>query len=344
MFALGNIMRSAWRRSEDGPLNILLVGENNEKYTSLFCQTAHNFYLWSPNNSDLWKNEIERKPENLQVITQDWPTACFDMIICNNRIEQYDIASALASRFHLPVVLIDHCSSSVVQPLHAFANVNVESPELLNKNPSLIVPTSEYISLSWPTSKLRLVIPIAIDTEKFSIPNKRQHDDAFGPSLTERRLVFDNNTPSKVGEEIFGTFGDSIYTVIPTDSDLVDKERIYKQGDYFINPQNNVTVKMLEAMACGNIPICFSKPDLEQFIENEVDGFIVNSSKEIKPLLERLDKLSEEDRAHISQNARAKVTSAQITMEDFISKWNSVFNYMRGQYHGIGHNSGLTEI
>lgn len=343
MFPLGNIIRSVWRRSENGPLNILLIAENNEKYMSLICQTAHNFYLWSPNGPS-WKNAIERKPENLQEISPDWPTSCIDMIICNDRLEQYDAAVSLASRFHLPIVLIDHCSRSVIRPLNAFNRAHVDNPELLNKNPNVIVPTSEHISLSWPTSKIRLVIPIGIDIEKFSIPDSRSYNAAFGPSLTERRVVFDNNTAPQVGEEIFRTFGDSIYTVIPTDSDIVDKERIYQQGDYFINSQNHVTVKMLEAMACGNIPICFSHPDLVELIENGVDGFIVDQSQEIQPLLERLDRLSEEERSQMSENARAKVVSTQSTMEAFISKWESVFNYMRSQYHGISHNSGMSEV
>jgi hypothetical protein len=345
MFLVENIIRSACRRSEDTRLNILVISENNEKYMSLVCQTEHNFYLWATDNRS-WDSNAEKKPENLQVINMDWPTTYFDMIICNDRLEQYDLGASLAHKFHLPILLIDHCSSEVVKPLHALAKVDIESPQAqLAKNPTVTVPVSEQISLSWPVAKLRLVIPPAIDTNKFCISDRRLSKDDFGTDLTERRVVFDNQIPPQVAESIFRTFGATTYSVIPTDSDIREKEKIYTQGDYFINSQNYVTVKMLESMACGNIPICFSTPDLVRFIENGVDGFIVEKSEDIAPLLLRLDKLSEEEISQISKNARKKIVNGScITNEDFISKWKSVFSYMKSQYYGSAWNTGIPEV
>ena len=113
MFLIENVIRSASRRSDEGPLNVLIVAENNEKYIKLVCQTENNFYLWS-SSGNAWKKEIETRPENLQVINQEWPTSYFDMIVCNNRLEQYDLASSLANKFNLHILLIDNCSSSAV--------------------------------------------------------------------------------------------------------------------------------------------------------------------------------------------------------------------------------------
>ena len=339
MFLIENVIRSACRKLSDGPLNILLIAENNEKYMSLVCKTPNNFYLWG-SGDDSWKDEIAKKPKNLQIINKDWPTSYIDMIICNDRVNQYDLAASLSHRFHLPIILIDHCSRDSIQPLPALSTPTIDCPNRLNKNPSATISLSEHISLSGPSGKLRLVIPAGIDTDKFCIPDERSPDSAFGLDLTETRIVFDNNTRREVAASIFGSFGESNYNVLPTDSDLEEKERIYKQGDYFINPQNHVTVKMLEAMACGNIPICFSNPDLVQFIDNGVDGFIVQDISEIKGLLANLDELTPAERAKISQNARAKVISSQLGPEDFITKWTSVFNYMKSQYYDVEDTAG----
>jgi hypothetical protein len=339
MFLIENVIRSACRKLLVGPLNILLIAENNEKYMSLVCKTQNNFYLWDTGGVS-WKNEIEKRPENLQVINKDWPTSYMDMIICNNRVSQYDLAASLSHRFHLPIVLIDHCSRDSIQPFAALTSPTIDCPNRLSKNPSATISISEYISLSGPSGKLRLVIPTAIDTDKFCIPDGRLPDSAFGPHLTERRIIFDNNTRREVATSIFAAFGESNYSVLPTDSDVGEKERIYKQGDYFINPQNYVTVKMLESMACGNIPICFSKPDLVQFIENGVNGFIINDLSQIKGLLAHLDELTQAERTNISENARAKVISSQLTTEDFITKWTSVFNYMKSQYYDVEDTAG----
>ena len=332
MFLIENVIRSASRRSDEGPLNVLIVAENNEKYIKLVCQTENNFYLWS-SSGNAWKKEIETRPENLQVINQEWPTSYFEMIVCNNRLEQYDLASSLANKFHLPILLIDHCSSSAVKPTSALESIALSNPQALYKNPSVVVPISEPVSLSWPSGNLRLVIPAGIDTEKFHIPEKRPLHASFGIEMTEHRIIFDNNTSPQVGEAIFRAFGKKMYTVIPTDSDIKDKEDIYQQGDYFINPQNHVTVKMLESMSCGNIPICFAKTDLIEFIENGVDGFLVDKIEDIPVLLRNLDRLSPKERSSIGERAREKVINTQLAPKDFASKWKSVFNYMKSQYY-----------
>ena len=139
--------------------------------------------------------------------------------------------------------------------------------------------------------------------------------------------------PSQVGQVIFGAMEGKPYTVIPTDSPMKDKKRIYQQGDYFINPTNHVTIKMLEAMLCGNIPVCFNRPDIQSFVENEKNGFIINDLNEISSVISHLASLSPEKRKEIATNAREKVISTHMNTEEFVSKWESVFNYMKSQYY-----------
>ena len=329
MFVVENVIQSVLRKNSASPLNILLIGQGNEKYTSLLCKTPHNFFLWeSP-----WNDLVEERPENLTVIDQQWPTRYFDMAICNDRFDEYNHAASLATRFHFPLLLIDHCSSNVLARTDAFAEVSVDSPQSLLKSPHAIISRSQYVNESWPHGKLRLVIPAAVDPEKFYIPSERVKDPEIGANLTERRLVFDNSVSPQVGQVIFGAMGDKPYTVIPTDSPMADKRRIYQQGDYFINPKNHVTIKMLEAMLCGNIPVCFNRPDIASFIENEKDGFIVNDLSQLSSLISRLNELSESERQEISENARQKVISTHLSHEEFVSKWESVFNYMKSQYY-----------
>ena len=334
MFTVENVIRSATRKFSDDPLNILVVCSNNEKYLSLLSKTGHNFFVITKNGSQ-WKGQIEKMPENFCTIDQNWPSSYFDMVLCNERVEQYGLAEDFSTNFHLPILLIDHVSSHAIRPHNAFAEIHVEFPQSLIKNCSASGSVSEYVKSSWPGSNLSLTIPIGIDTEKFSIPPVRILDEAFGNELSPTRIVFDNNTQPEIGDAIFSSFVENSHTVIPTDSDIVEKERIYQQGDYFLNAQNHVTVKMLEAMACGNIPICFKRPDTEQFIDHGVDGFLIDEPQEVPSLIEKLDGLSPEQRAQISHQAREKILTTVSTPEDFASKWNGIFSYMRSQYYTI---------
>jgi|7_EtaG_2_1085326.scaffolds.fasta_scaffold00081_31 hypothetical protein len=329
MFVIENAIRSVLRRTLDDPLNVLIVDGNNEKYISLLCQAPHNFYLWeSP-----WNDEVEKRPDNLQLIGPQWPTSYFDMIICNDRLDQYNQAVSLAQQLHLPIVLIDHCSSNVVKAADVFSKTTVQDPRSLHKNPTATISASEHINQSWPGGRLRLIIPPSIDVERFCIQRERTVNKKIGTDLTERRIVFDNSVSPQAAQIIFGAFKEKSYTVIPTDSPITDKQEIYQQGDYFIHPYNNVTIKLLEAMACGNIPVCFNTPDIVEFIENNSDGFVINGLEDIVPTFSHLDELSDSERTQMSQNARNKAVSALVPEEDFASKWTSVFNYMKGQYY-----------
>jgi predicted transcriptional regulator len=328
---MGNVINSIHRINKEDPLNIILLCNNHEKYLSLVCKTGHNFYLWKKDGSpSSWNEGIEKKPENLRVLDRRALCTNFDYIISNDRLEQYNEASELALKFHTPIILIDHCCSSILKPHDVFSDVAPSDPQALLKTPGAVVSLSADISKSWHKNGLDLVIPIGIDTEKFSAKTPDGPDDVFG-ELSETTIVFDNNVGQSVGQRIFARLVNKPYSVIPTDSDVSNKEEIYQHGSYFINPYKNITTKLLEAMSSENVPICFRGAEMESFIEHGANGFLVDSEYEIAAILEELD-IDASTRIAVGKNARDKVLALN-SMDNFLSKWKHLLNYMRSQFY-----------
>ena len=332
MFVMKNIINSVLRSGGDEKLNIVTLCEHDEKYISLLCQTGHNFYIPTGETSSRWVSETCPAPPNLHILGEksDTPPS-FDFIVCHDRLENYDQAMSLSSLMHLPIILVDHCVAPKKTPVGG--NFSIGDPERLSRFPDITVSLSSEISNGWEKNGLDLVVPIGIDTERFSPAESRSSNNIFNEKLSPKRVVFDNAVTQSVAATIFSALGRSEHSVLPTDSDILQKEEIYREGDYFVNSWATVTVKLLEAMACGNVPICFRTPDTESFIDHGKDGYLVESPLDLASLVAHLDEnpsISKE----VGQRARQKIIDNH-SIDSFLSKWSHVLSYMRSQFYSI---------
>lgn len=336
MFVMQNIINSVVRIGNQEKLNILTLCNHHEKYISTLCETGHNFYIPISDSSSAWVKETCSVPKNLRLLgPRDFTPLSFDFIICHDRLEQYNEAHRLAHLMHLPLILVDHCGASTVKNRPFGINFSVDTPENLVKTPTATVSLSSSISKSWPKNGLDLVIPLGVDTERFSPRScgSESGPGIFNETLSPTRIVFDNAVTPEAASAIFGGLSKTEYSVLPTDSDVVQKEEIYREGDYFINSYTSITVKLAEAMACETVPICFRTPESQDFIEHGTDGFIIDTSLELLPLLKALDE-DEDMRREVGKNAREKIVQNH-SLGAFTSKWTHIFNYMKSQFHSL---------
>lgn len=317
MIAVNNLIRSVKRACIDSDINtfnILTMCQNNEKYIHLLAQTQHNFYTLV---EEPWNNLIENKPPNIQSL--DLLFDDLDYILCYNRAEQYDKAQSLSRQLHVPIILIDMCSSALIRPQHLLEGLQVKNLALLNKQPALRVCSSEYIQQSWNATN-SIIIPIGIDANKFQ-PTKAEN---------EILIAIDNNTIEQVGAIIAGQLGEQ-YQIIPTDHNNLNDIALNKSR-YFINTNKTITVKTLEAMAAGAVVICLKDPDTEHFIENYKTGVLISQISDLSATIESLETDKANIRIEIAKTARHKIINEH-SMEQFISKWNQAFQIAQSVFY-----------
>jgi len=322
-----SIINSALRIRNDKPLNIVTLSYNDEKYIETLCSIGHNFYLWKPNGFSEWNKAIAPIPANLSILTEKdivSPTH-FDLVICHDRLDQLAHAEKISVAFHLPIIVIDHCHQETLRPHPAMGNIQIQNaPSLVNRSTvSMRVSSSNQIQQSWNDHTIGSVVRPGVDTERFTTPSRER-------SYESPRLAFDNNLPEQMAHGILSDI--NRYHVVPVDrEDKGSRSDPYHEGDIFINTYKNVTIKLLEAMSCECIPICFDSPDVQEFISHGENGFIVGSPNEIHTVIEDLYESPETMRTMATSARQTIIEHNQI--QNFIDGWAKGLDFIRPQFY-----------
>ena len=314
---VNNILRSISRARSDSniKLNILTACRNNEKYIALLSQTKHNFYILKEHK---WNHLIETCPSNVQVL-HDWSEP-LDYIICYDRAEQYDEMSIISQQLHVPIILVDMCSKTMIRPQHLVEQMHNINLDQLNRTVNLQVYSSEDIQRSWTTyNGISILIPIGINIDKF------KNEESTNPCI-----AIDNNTIAQVGAQI-STQVRELFPILPTDHDNLQDSITVNKSRYFINTYKSITVKTLEAMSAENVVICLNTPDTSNFITNQETGVLIDTLKDLHNTLTWLEK-DNDMRVKIAQQARQKIISDHL-MQPFIDSWSNAFSIIKSSFY-----------
>ena len=118
-------------------------------------------------------------------------------------------------------------------------------------------------------------------------------------------------------------------------TDREDRTNVYNLGPVFINTWKNINIKLLEAMACGTIPISIETPEISHVIKHNETGFIVKDVDQMINVIEKVKNNEIRNIQQISQNARDYVVENH-SMNNFIEKWNQVFQLASNSFYSRG--------
>jgi len=106
MQQIRNLTNKAIKKPVDEPLNILTCFYDGVFDVEL-AKTGHNFYGAINDSSNEWC-PIDDIPSNMFFLPGTQHFQHYDFILCNNRIEKWDLATRLQNYMQLPIVTIDH--------------------------------------------------------------------------------------------------------------------------------------------------------------------------------------------------------------------------------------------
>ena len=100
---------------------------------------------------------------------------------------------------------------------------------------------------------------------------------------------------------------------------------------YFINSNTTITVKLLEAMATGNVVICLKSNEMESFIQHNHNGVLINSIDDLSNTIKTLENTPNK-RVEIGNNARSHILENH-SLENFIKKWKTAFSMVKSSFY-----------
>lgn len=109
---LSGTLRSI-NRDRNRPLNILMAN-NHEGYSATLAKTGHNFYVLRHPKFHPWDEKERPVPPNFFFLNGDEITQqlksdmAFDLVLTQNRIDQWPIMIQLAQQMNCPLLQMEH--------------------------------------------------------------------------------------------------------------------------------------------------------------------------------------------------------------------------------------------
>lgn len=319
-------------KTKNSPLNIIVIGATHERYESALCETGHNFY--SIKSSKEWNTEYDSVPKNYYIIDELPHHVTYDLILCHTSCDRLSTAVSFRDYFNIPLIRMTH-----VLPDNRF-NINdqVNYFHRFKGHIDLDLFISEYNARCWHgehCDNLRIVHH-GLDTEiwQSKIKNKdrqntcmsvvnfwKDRDWCCGYNLWKNTVnlglkhsVYGNNEGLSIPLEKRG---------------LVEK---YNENKIYLNTSlhSPVPMALLEAMACGCIPISTNNCMIPEIIEHGKNGLLGDTPDELYGHCRSV--MMDDDLAKSLSYAASTTIVNKFNINQFTQQWNENFENILFQY------------
>ncbi len=319
-------MSNLLKKLVDGPQEKLkiLTTATHEGYQSNLAKTGHEFYLLSENGFKSWDFHTRPLPPNTYLCPANHSQLDrligFDLVLCQNKISEFQPLSQIAHSNGIPLIVLDH-----TEP---FPNLTKLQLEILTQyRGDINVFITDHNKNTWRGSDEDVVIPHGIDTNLFSGWNGTELSGLSVVNLFPQRDVFCGwNLWQEISKEVpvkLVGFNPGLSESI---NDVQLLSQTYASHRFFLNTSqlSPVPLSMLEAMSCGCPVVTTNKQQISKLIKHGYNGLMSNDPKELISFCRQL--MDDEKLAKSIGEAGRETILKEHSMDIFISRWNNVFD------------------
>jgi hypothetical protein len=269
MGIVSNIIRNAIK-SDNDKLNIIVAPYDGIFELSLCEHTIHDYYLLS-SAQKLAQPEVRHdRLLHLNNNFTNWPISFdFDLIICNDIINQINICSQISKILHIPLLIIHH---SLKPPFVKLEDIQILKTTYENNT---IIVMDDIINKSWYSNYqvLPYFAKLSSDTQK---ENKLLIAGTFNPN--QLFFIQEIKQKSKIPVTIVG-YNNNLSKPVS----FLECLELLKTHKIYLNLYNDLELNslMLYAMSAGCTIISTPSPFNEKFIKHGKNGFIAKTIDEI---------------------------------------------------------------
>lgn len=294
----------------------------HEGFQTMLGETGHEFYMLSHPQLKTWDFHTRPLPRNhyIHALNTDQMVANipYDLVLCQNRLQQYPILSDIAKRYHLPLIMLDH-----TEPPPRITKKQLK--ELQDQKSIFNVFITEHNKNSWGNPDNAIVIPHGINTDVFqgwkggeqglSVVNLFPQRDVFCGWNLWQEVV--NKIPIKLVGHNPG-LSKSVNNI----QELVGE---YQSCAFYLNTSqlSPIPLSLMEAMACGCPIVSTPKQEIPKIIKHGENGLLGETATE---LIEHCQFMlnNKEEAVRMGTSARQTILN-QFSIQCFVERWNKVF-------------------
>ena len=322
---MSSIMSASTRDPEE-KLNILTF-PTHERYESMLAKTGHTFYAYRAEGIKDWNETYAKLPSNYILLdpalgeSQIPDYVDFDLVLSQNKFGQFQVAKELATKFHLPLVSLEH-----TLPMPAWGESMRYQLREMRGHINIFISEYSINDWGWKTEEDTEVITHGIDTELFCPSEEDRSDEIL--SVVNDWINRDWCCGFSIWQDVIKGLPHKVVGDTPgLSKPAASTEELvatYQNSRIFLNTStiSPVPTALMEAMSCGCAVVSTATCMIPEIIENGVNGFISNDHEELKQYL--VDLLNDEGLAkEIGNNARKTITE-KYSASKFVDRWNEI--------------------
>lgn len=308
-----NVYRNALKRERR--LNILSFCHDG-LFEYMLAQAFPEHYFYGLYQQPHWMQDILNLPNLEWISCNSFPQYLdADLLICNDKLDNFDSYQNLSFTLHLPVIGVEH--TTVPMNMRPEDRYIINSKRKFHKDISIL----DIVNTSW--GRESVVIPYGLDT-----PEKVEKTDQilligdFQQKDYQHIQEFIRNTPTRI--KVLGHTPGISKPPESWDSLLQD----FAESSLFLCLSSSVNhpILLLYAMAYGCVPIANSTPLLDHIISESQSGLIGRNMDEIKTEINKITA-----QPHQIQNLSAnaiRYIQDNFSPEQFQENWEEVWQTM----------------
>ena len=338
-FVVGSILRQA-SLTDESTLNIITFC-THERYEQSLAKTGHNFYALKSGKT--WNSNYGVQPENYHQVSKLLEHIDYDLVLCQDS-GRYPEARQVADMYNLPLVLLTHTLPDVRY------DINNQTKIMQSLEADHFVFISQYSVQQWDMERRDdvSVIRHGIDFDFWN-----EYQVAVEDRLAGTVISVANHFPDRdwcLGWELWcdivgfdnqsGSLPKGV-TLVGDNQPLSQSasphvlRKKYNESVVFLNTSlhSPVPMSLLEAMACGCIPVSTETCMIPEVITEGVDGFMSNDPDTLKTLVDRLK--NDPDYAATYGNNAKQTIREHYNLDRFTKEWNELFQKVIKKYESL---------
>lgn len=318
----------------------VLTAPTHEAYETSLVKTKHEFYAYrQPGRLKEWNTKYRPIPPNYNLLdgTKDQfkPDMIFDIILSQNKFDQFGIFKPLSDGLNIPLISLEH-----TLPVPQWGKSRRSALKAMRGDLNVFI--SEFSVKEWgfelddPTVR---IIYHGIDTNLFC-PSTTNcgHDDgkllSVVNSWVERDWCCGWSIYRNISKDLpINPIGDTPGFSKPAQS-TEELVKNYQNAAVFVNTSiiSPIPTSILEAAACECPIVSTYNCQIPYIFKDGYDGFFSNDEKYLRDRLEWCLKNPTEAK-ELGKNARKTILEKH-SLEQFVTGWNNVFK----EAYGLAHN------
>ncbi len=301
----------------------ILTCPTHEGYASMMGYIPHDFYMLTGQGLKNWDFHTRPLPSNhymyLQPYNKITNDISFDLVLCQNRAQQFPILQNVADKLGLPIIGLNH-----TEPPPGIKPKQLE--EIKKWRGDIEVFITEYNKQSWQGEPEDVVIPHGIDTNTFtgwngmipqgiSIVNYFEQRDAFCGWKLWQKIT------EKIPVHLVGENPGRSQSIGNVDQ-LVHAINSYR---FFLNTSqySPIPLSLLEAAACGIPIVSTANQEVPKVFTHGENALLSNDPDKLIEYCQSF--IDDYDKAKWFGGKARELIIAKYGISPFVERWNKVF-------------------